>query len=176
MQRSAASQPKPYWAFVSNPKRWDIEKFLRSGKTDSTWGITARNVNQNKNYRAEQFAIVRVGAQSQKTLKAGIYAICKILPRPESSVPIYTDIPQSPVYEGAGEPDEFSREAARAKGWPTVRVRYVRKYFERPLLIENLPSDLESKALGKSRCCIEITGEDFRKNSGMSRGRHDRLT
>jgi hypothetical protein len=82
-----------------------------------------------------QLAIVRVGTDRRSAkvrngkpkLLAGIYALCEI---------------ESEATPGTGAHDEFWAEGqAREKGWPTVKIRYLRTYHERPLTIERLQTE-----------------------------------
>ena len=60
-------------------------------------------------------------------LAPGIYAICEI---------------ESVAYPATGASDDYwAKDAAREPGWPTVTVRYLRRYLGRPLTIERLRSD-----------------------------------
>jgi len=54
----------------------------------------------------------------------GIYALCEV---------------ESAAFPGTGASDEFwAKDAARAPGWPTVNIRYLRTYGPQPLPIETL--------------------------------------
>ncbi len=57
-------------------------------------------------------------------LDAGIYALCMV---------------ESAAFDGTGASDAFwSDGAAREPGWPTIRLRYLQTYLDRPLTIERL--------------------------------------
>jgi hypothetical protein len=115
-----------YWAFVCNPRKWAIDRFLLSGQRIDTWGIDPR---QRSGFRPGQLAVVRVGEDRRTKqqlagrphLEAGIYALCEVLSDP---------------FPARGANDGFWYEgAARADGWPTVRIRYLRSYLDRPLTL-----------------------------------------
>lgn len=72
-----------YWAFVCNPKKWAIDRFLASGKADDTWGVRKSDAPY---FAPGQLAVIRVGVDrrsavernSAPPLTPGIHAICRI--------------------------------------------------------------------------------------------------
>lgn len=163
-----------YWAFVCNPNKWAIEKFLSSGKLEDDWGIDRHARQLNRCFREGQFAVVRVGTdrRSKKLrdgspkLLPGVYALCKILPKPNNADPFYDDLSDCPVYKGFGRKDAFTYDGKEihSKNWPTVRVRYIRNYLSNPLLIDRLPSDLDKRFLtGPRPGSIRLSDDDFQK-------------
>lgn len=141
---------------VCNPEKWAIERFLESGETDDTWGVRPSDSSK---FDAGQLAIVRVGTDrrnsaersGRKPLDAGIYAVCEI---------------RGPSFPGKGANGAYwAADAGRSPGWPTVRVRYLRNYLNRPLTIKQLREerpDLSHLLLGGFQAAsFPITAADF---------------
>lgn len=128
--RPARQQAKaPYWVFVCNPKKWAIDRFLDRRVEHDTWGIRPSD---RARFAPGQLGIIRVGVDRRSVeerngnppLDAGIYAVCEI---------------ESEAFAGTGASDEFwAPGEAREPGWPTVTIRYLRAYLDRPLTIEAL--------------------------------------
>lgn len=125
----AASAEVPYWVFVCNPKKWNIDRFLADGVVRDTWGVRPSD---RARFAAGQLAIVRVGVdqrssverQGRERLEAGIYALCEI---------------ESEAFDGVGAAEPYWTDgAARQPGWPTVTIRYLRTFADRPLTIDRL--------------------------------------
>jgi predicted HNH restriction endonuclease len=125
-------QPAPYWVFVCNPKKWAIDRFLDDNIEHDTWGVRPSD---RERFAPGQLGIVRVGVdrrtilerEGKPSLESGIYALCEV---------------ESAVFSGTGANDEFWHEdAVREPGWPTVRIRYLRTYLNRPLTIERLRAE-----------------------------------
>jgi predicted RNA-binding protein with PUA-like domain len=121
-----------YWAFVCNPKKWAIDRFLASGKVDDTWGVRKSDAPQ---FAPGQLAVIRVGVDRRSSgerngtppLTPGIYAICRI---------------ESRSFPAADVTDEFWKPGAeRQPGWPTVRVRYLHRFAASPLSIDRLRNE-----------------------------------
>jgi predicted HNH restriction endonuclease len=126
--KTAPSQP-PYWVFICNPKKWAIDRFLHDRIERDTWGV--RKADQHK-FAPGQLALVRVGVDRRSKrqlggnapLKSGIYALCEI---------------ESECFPAKGAGDKYwATGAERAAGWPTVRVRYLRTYGDKPLTIDEI--------------------------------------
>ena len=122
----------PYWVFVCNPKKWAIDRFLDRDVERDTWGVRPSD---QKQFAPGQLGIVRVGVDRRTAkerkgnppLKPGIYAVCEV---------------ESEAFGGKGANDEFwSDGEGREPGWPTVNIRYIRKYRHRPLTIERLRAE-----------------------------------
>lgn len=146
-----------YWVFVCNPRKWAIDRFLRSEIEHDTWGVRPSDRDR---FAPGQLAIVRVGID-QRTAKLlngsprlmpGIYALCQV---------------ESSAFPASGANDQFwAPSEKRDAGWPTVRVRYLRSFLSRPLTIERL----RAEAPGLSRLILNglqassfpISAEDFR--------------
>jgi predicted RNA-binding protein with PUA-like domain len=121
-----------YWAFVCNPKKWAIDRFLASGKTIDTWGVRKSDASH---FAPGQLAIVRVGVDRRSSaerngappLVPGIYAICRI---------------ESRSFPATGAVDEFWQPGSeRQPGWPTVSVRYLHRFAASPLSIDRLRNE-----------------------------------
>jgi predicted RNA-binding protein with PUA-like domain len=146
-----------YWVFVCNPRKWAIDRFLERGTGQrDTWGIRPSDSSR---FAPGQLAIIRVGVdrrsfaelQGRPKLDAGIYALCEI---------------ESLAYAGAGANDAFwAPDAARAPGWPTVDVVYLRNYLHRPLTIaqleESRPGLPRSLLQGLQASSFPISRNDF---------------
>ena len=155
-------QPREhYWAFVCNPKKWAVDDFLRSGEAEDSWAVDRHAKHQIPDFGEGQLAVVRVGLDSRNRqqlhgnspLKAEVYAVCEIL---------------SGVYDGPGGRGKYTYDKElHPKGWPTVRVRYIRSYLENPLLIDDLrreAPDLDARFLmGPRTASIPLSQKDFRK-------------
>lgn len=145
-----------YWAFVCNPKKWPIDKFLAQNIERDTWGIRPSD---RERFAPGQLGIVRVGVDQRSAaerdgkppLEAGIYALCEV---------------ESTAFDGTGASSEFwASGAERAAGWPTVNIRYLKSYAARPLTIEKLRTERPdvSRLLlnGFQASSFPITDRDF---------------
>jgi hypothetical protein len=121
-----------YWTFFCNPKKWEIDKFLVSGKVYDTYQITDW---QKEQFQPGQLAIVRVGIdkrtkkelEGRPKLISGIYAIVEIL---------------SVAKLRQNQPDKFWREwTDKELEKPIVEIRYIKNLLNSPLLLEKLKSD-----------------------------------
>lgn len=148
---------EPYWVFVCAPKRWAIDRFLDRRIEHDTWGVRPSDRHL---FAPGQLGIVRVGVDRRTVterngnppLEPGIYALCEV---------------ESTAFGGTGEKDEFWGEAEpRERGWPTVKIRYLRTYLDRPLTIERLrieSPDLSPLLLnGFQAASFPIAADDFR--------------
>ena len=148
--------PLPYWVFVCNPKKWAIDRFLDYGREYDTWGVRPAD---RWRFAPGQLAIVRVGVDRRSArermgrpkLVPGIYALCEV---------------ESEAFPGTGANDEFwTSDAARAAGWPTVRIRYLRTYGASPLTIDTLRREKPgvSRLLlnGFQAASFPISADDF---------------
>jgi predicted HNH restriction endonuclease len=148
----------PYWVFVCNPKRWAIDRFLDGNFEHDTWGVRQTDADR---FAPGQLGIVRVGVDRRTVtergdnppLDAGIYALCEV---------------ESAVFAGTGASDKFWAEGeARDPGWPTVRIRYLRTYRNRPLTIERLRAERPGVSHllldGFQASSFPISASDFRE-------------
>lgn len=147
----------PYWVFVCNPKKWAIDRFLEQRIEHDTWGV---NPHHAARFAPGQLAIVRVGVDQRNSaeregrpkLQPGIYALCEV---------------ESEAFPAAGANDRFwNEDAARAPGWPTVQIRYLRTYADDPLTIERLRSEAPTLSHlllnGFQAASFPIPADDFR--------------
>ena len=127
-----ASDDIPYWVFVCNPKKWNIDRFLAAGIERDTWGVRPSD---RARFAAGQLGLVRVGLDQRNAserggrprLDAGIYALCEV---------------ESEAFDGTGASEPYWVEGAgRAPGWPTVNIRYLRTFADRPLTIDRLKQE-----------------------------------
>ncbi|MBW9060896.1 EVE domain-containing protein [Agrobacterium pusense] len=146
-----------YWVLVCNPAKWAIDEFLASGRTSDSWGVRPSDA---RKFAAGQLAFVRVGVDRRSVqerngrapLMPGIYALCEI---------------EGEAFPGSGADGTYwAKGSAREPGWPTVAVRYLRTYLDRPLSIDRLREerpDLSHLLLdGFQAASFPISGEDFR--------------
>jgi predicted HNH restriction endonuclease len=146
-----------YWVFVCNPKKWAIDEFLRTSPDRDTWGVRPAD---RLNFAPGQLALVRVGVDRRNTaerkgrdvLQPGVYAFCEV---------------ESLAFEATGAAKEFwAPGEGRSAGWPTVQIRYLNTYLDRPLLIETLREQLpEISPLmlnGHQAASFPIPAADFR--------------
>jgi hypothetical protein len=118
-----------YWIFFSNPKLWQIDEFLESDESISTWRI----VDWQKDFFQEgQYGIIRVGKDKRtvgelagkERLESGIYGVIQIMgkpmPMPSSGDKFWTD------------PEQYGDERLR------VRIRYVKNLLNKPILLSEL--------------------------------------
>ena len=124
--------PDGYWVLVCNPRKWAIDRFLEADIVQDTWGIRPSD---EQYFSPGQLAIIRVGIdhrnaqelQGRSKLKPGIYAICLV---------------ESVAFPGTGAADKFwTPNSLREPGWPTVNIRYLRTYLNRPLTIERIKAE-----------------------------------
>ena len=148
----------PYWVFVCNPAKWAVDRFLASGQERDTWGVRPSD---RARFAPGQLGLVRVGVDQRSALTrdgrpaldAGVYALCEV---------------ESGAFDGTGASDTYwTAAAARAPGWPTVRIRYLRNWLHNPITIDRLREqspDLSPLFLnGFQAASFPISGEDFRR-------------
>ena len=146
----------PYWVFVCNPKKWAIDRFFDLNIEHDEWGV--RPSDRHK-FAPGQLGVVRVGLDrrsklqrgAKPPLEPGIYALCEV---------------ESEAFPGTGANDEFWVDGeGREPGWPTVKIRYLRTYRDRPLTIERLNAERPniSRLLldGFQAASFPITASDF---------------
>lgn len=145
-----------YWVFVCNPKRWAVDRFFAEGADRDTWGVRPSDAER---FAPGQLGILRVGVDTRQAterngappLEAGIYALCEV---------------DSESFPGTGANDNYWADgAAREPGWPTVRIKYLRRYSDNPLTIARLRAeapDLSRLLLnGFQAASFPISAEDF---------------
>lgn len=146
-----------YWIFCSNPARWAIDRFLESGTRDDSWGVPPH---QARHFAAGQRGFVRVGVdvrgkaqlQGRPRMRPGIYAHCEV---------------RSAARADAEKPDPYWLEQPSARERPTVDLRYLASYLDRPLLIDTLrliAPDIDPLVLrGFRQASFPITRETYRR-------------
>jgi predicted RNA-binding protein with PUA-like domain len=145
-----------YWVFVCNPQKWAIDRFLQQNIEHDTWGVRPSDAER---FAPGQLGIIRVGTDRRSVkelnenprLEAGIYALCEV---------------ESAAVEGTGASDKYwSIGSARARGWPTVKLRYLRNYRTQPVTIKRLRTERPnvSKLLlnGFQAASFPISEQDF---------------
>jgi predicted HNH restriction endonuclease/predicted RNA-binding protein with PUA-like domain len=146
----------PYWVFVCNPKKWAIDRFFDRNIEHDECGV--RPSDRHK-FAPGQLGVVRVGVDrrsklqrdAKPPLEPGIYALCEV---------------ESEAFPGTGANDESWVDGeGREPGWPTVKIRYLRTYRDRPLTIERLNAERPniSRLLldGFQAASFPITASDF---------------
>lgn len=125
--------PTGYWTFICNPARWEIDKFLISGADIDFWYIPAW---QESWFELGQQGVVRVSADRRSLkvlggrprLKAGVYALVKVLRRPF----FHRLIDDAPFW--LDEPDPHEEKLS-------VQILFLQNLIHRPLLLEDLSND-----------------------------------
>jgi hypothetical protein len=148
----------PYWVFVCNPKKWAIDKFLEARIELDSWAV--RPSDQNR-FGPGQLGIVRVGTDARtiaeldgrNRLDPGIYALCEV---------------ESVAYPSSGSSGEFWGEGkGREAGWPSVKLRYLKGFLDKPLTIAKLrelaPTVSRLLLDGFQAASFPIPKEDFLK-------------
>ncbi len=161
----------PYWVFVCNPKKWAIDRFLDRRIELDGWGVRPSD---SAAFAPGQLGIIRVGVDrrthaernGEPPLRPGIYAICEV---------------ESGTFPGTGATDEFwAEDAARAPGWPTIKIRYLKTYLGRPLTIERMRAeapDLSPLLLnGFQASSFALSAADFHRVVELMGEHLDRLT
>lgn len=77
-----------YWLFLCNPNKWQIDRFIESGKTEDTYSVSEHHRNE---FEPGQKGIIRVGIDNRtkkvlggkSRLDPGIYAIVEITSYPQ---------------------------------------------------------------------------------------------
>lgn len=125
-QNNHKIEPTGFWTFFCNPKKWAIDDFLLSNKTEDTFSITSW---QRSWFAKGQLGVIRVGhdyrnkeqLNGKQKLKRGIYAVVEV-----TGKPIYSSEGGKYYYE------EDNQANYR------VPIRYIRNLLSRPILLEDL--------------------------------------
>ncbi|MFC1572814.1 HNH endonuclease [Candidatus Eisenbacteria bacterium] len=155
--------PTGYWTFFCNPAKWEIDRFLATGRTRDHYSIT--------DWQAEWFApgqlgVIRVGIdrRSKKVLagrarlRPGVYAIVHVLEHPR---------------ERGRTDEEFwvSRETPDPTGL-VVEVEYVRTLLDSPIHLAALEGEgIEDRYLleGFQAASMPLTASSFRRVRELAR-------
>ena len=127
-----------YWTFYNNPGKWQFDRFLESGESETQYLISP-NWHQDA-MKAGQLGVVRVGKDSRNKeilggkpkLESGVYAIVMILTDP---------YPRSVI-----DPEHWLVPRDHIIGEPGVRLKILKNLLQKPILIEDikeLPSLIE---------------------------------
>ncbi|MCC6467737.1 MAG: EVE domain-containing protein [Alphaproteobacteria bacterium] len=116
------------WIFCSNPGLWAIDKFLLSGPRDDSWGVP---LHQARHFARGQRGFIRVGVDSRTKkqlegrprMRPGIYAHCEV---------------RSAARPDTDKPDPYWYETPTDRVRPSVKLRYLRSFLDKPLLIDTL--------------------------------------
>lgn len=124
-----------FWVLVNNPAKWEIDKFLRSGKKADSWALSPHKSPPRKG----DLAFIRVGndRRSKKVLGGyapldpGIYALCEIT----SDQRIGTGVSGEFWRGGNIRPHETGEE------YPTVDFQVLKSYLSEPLLLPRIQAE-----------------------------------
>jgi hypothetical protein len=118
-----------YWTFFCNPKRWYIDDFILSGETLDTFSISEYHKHL---FERGQYGVIRVGRDSRTLrqlagkprLDRGIYAIVEVLDTAQLQKSTKKD-----YWEDEGDRDEIRLR---------VKIRYIKRLLNNPILLEYL--------------------------------------
>lgn len=129
------TQKTGYWTFMCNPKRWEIDKFLRSGVEVDTYRITPY---QKDWFEKGQLGVIRVGRDNRTKkelvgrpkLESGIYALVEIISeafsQEETNFEYYLNPPETTWVESL-----------------RISFRIIENLIDRPLLFKHLTNEAE---------------------------------
>ena len=117
-----------YWIFFCNPKRWNIDDFLKAKNVYDTFTVRDWHKDQ---FAKGQLGLVRVGHDNRTTkqlngrekLQRGIYAVVEVLGEAE--------LKEETV------PDYWNDEDLGGKRY-RVNIKYLKNLIERPILIKDI--------------------------------------
>lgn len=127
------TEPTGYWTFFCNPAKWEIDKYLLSGKQFDNYMVTPW---QEEWFRPGQFGVVRVGVDQRsrkqlsgkKKLQSGVYAIVQVISAARK--PTKKDRENESDLYWIGD---WARE-----GRKIVDLKYIKNLIERPLLVREI--------------------------------------
>ena len=127
----------------SNSNLWEIDRFLKSGGVNDTWGINSKHKNL---FQPGDMAVIRVTSdgrsnkhlseQSLTRLEPGIYAVVLVEDYPYCGMPI--------------DKRFFLNPKKLKKGWH-VKIRYLTSYIDNPITVAKMK---KNKKLSKNPCHI----------------------
>lgn len=131
-----------YWTFYSNPKKWQIDRFLETNNEYDTYQVTPW---QKHFFKPGQLGVIRVGIdrrtktqlEGRKKLIPGIYGIVEVI----SEATIRKSGPDKYRLEWSDK--EFKK--------PIVEIRYLKNLLSKPLLLTSLSNN---KAIKKDKYLI----------------------
>jgi hypothetical protein len=117
-----------YWMFVCNPRKWQIDKFIESGKKCGFFTVSSFHKDW---FEKGHLGIIRVGNDTRskkelggrRKLESGIYALVKVL----SSAQL------SPIKD-----DEFWLTKIGGGDFYQVEIEFVSTFLGNPILIKDL--------------------------------------
>ncbi|MCK8826067.1 EVE domain-containing protein [Fuchsiella alkaliacetigena] len=120
-----------YWTFFCNPKKWNIDDFLKSGEKYDTF--TVRNWHKD-DFEKGQLGIIRVGKDrrtkkeldGRKKLKSGVYAIVEILTKA--------------TLRKDDKPEYWNDDSLNEKRY-RVDIKYIKNLINDPILLDDLKSE-----------------------------------
>jgi len=124
--------PTGYWTLMCNPRKWEADRFLRSGLTEDSWRMIPYNKKWDW-FEPGQLAVIRVGRDSRtkaelkgrKKMLPGIYALVELI--------------APPAERGPDKPGFYLPTAKGAdRIVPRIKIRLVENLIDRPLLLEDL--------------------------------------
>lgn len=124
--------PTGYWTLMCNPRKWEADRFLRSGLTADSWRMIPYHRRWDW-FEPGQLAVIRVGRDS-RTLK-------ELNGRPRLQPGIYAlvELTHPPAMLPPNEPGFYLPHAKKAdQTVPRIRIRLVQNLIDQPLLLEDL--------------------------------------
>ncbi|MEM6343759.1 MAG: hypothetical protein AAF927_07755 [Bacteroidota bacterium] len=124
--------PTGYWTLMCNPRKWEADRFLRSGLTEDSWRMIPYNRKQDW-FEVGQLAVIRVGRDGRtkkelagrKKMLPGIYALVELI--------------APPAELGPNKPGFYLPTAKGSDNVvPRIKIRLVENLIDRPLLLEEL--------------------------------------
>lgn len=121
-----------YWTFYSNPKKWQIDRFLETNIEYDTYQVTEW---QKHLFKQGQLGVIRVGVdgrtktqlEGRKKLIPGIYAIVEVI----SEATLRESVPDKYWLEWRDE--ELKR--------PIVQIRILKNLLSKPLILTSLSNN-----------------------------------
>jgi len=120
-----------YWIFFCNPKKWNIDVFLESGKVYDNFTVRDWHKDQ---FKKGQLGLVRVGhdhrtkdqLNGRDKLERGIYAVVEVLGEAE--------LKEEPA------PDYWNDNDLGGKKY-RVDIKYIKNLLGKPVLLEDLTNE-----------------------------------
>ena len=146
-----------YWLFNCNPKLWEVDEFLKSGTTSSSYNISKSH---KSGIQRGDMGFIRVGIDNRTKkqlngrdrLERGVYAIVKITGDPEM------------MYDN--DDPYWLDEEKKNEQVMRVAVTFTHNLIDKPVLIDGLPraNEIEKVAAvltGHRTITAEVPKSDF---------------
>lgn len=124
--------PTGYWTLMCNPRKWEADRFLRSGLQEESWRMIPYNQKWDW-FEAGQLAVIRVGRDSRT--KFELAGRSKMLP----AIYALVELIAAPAELPPEKPGFYLKSAIGAdRIVPRIKIRLVENLIDRPLLLEQL--------------------------------------